>query len=536
MDCFRLGRVFAVQILLLGWATLVAQENFSVREGRLLLGGDPFSIRGVVYSATPIGETPSGDLGQAGTSACLYARDFPLIAGLGANTIRLLNRVDPADDAFRSALETNDLYWLAGFPLDAFYDARRSLSPATASGQALRNEILAAFRAYASGWVKNAEHRGRLIAFVFGDDVGASYSRKFAGSAADFYSLLGEAAAVLAELDPENPALLTTAVSETSAIGNAALGTSDAALPGLAFWSLDRLGDDSFEAVFVDLRARTLKPFLISAFGVDAYDGSAEAADVEAQAAGARAGAFDIQIRTGGTVFPVLGGIWDGFVDQWWRAGDPDGQDTIGRPSEAFPDGRYHAEWMGLFETAPTHAAGFDRLKPRPAYFALAEVWGGAPPGELSLPDPPEIETGGVVNLADGGPLIAPGGLVSLRGSSLAAQSLSAGGGRLPLQLGATSACLDGRPFPLLQADPGEIRGQAPWETIPGPGEVIAYRGGVPSNVARAEISELAPAIFERAVFRPGLPCPVNTRNGVKAGTYLEIYSTGLGPVEEDVR
>ena len=531
MDCFRLGRVFAVQILLLGWATLVAQANFSVREGLLLLGGDPFSIRGVVYSATPIGETPSGDLGQAGTSACLYARDFPLIAGLGANTIRLLERVDPADDPFRSALETNDLYWLAGFPLDAFYDPRRSLSPATASGQALRNEILAAFRAYASGWVKNAEHRGRLIAFVFGDDVGASYSRKFAGSAADFYSLLGEAAAVLAELDPENPALLTTAVSETSAIGAAALGTSDAALPGLAFWSLNRLGDDSFEAVFVELRARTLKPFLISAFGVDAYDGSAQAADVEAQADSARARAFDIQIRAGGAVFPVLGGIWDGFADQWWRAGNPGGRDTTGQPFEAFPDGRYHAEWMGLFETSPTAAAGLDGLKPRPAYFALAEVWGGTPAEELSLPDPPRIEPGGVVNLADGGPRIAPGGWVSLRGSGLAGKLLSSDGGRLPFQLGATSVCLAGWPVPLLQADSGEIRGQAPWETEVGSGEIVAYRAGVPSNIATAEISEPAPAVFERGVFRPGLPCPVNQRNGVKAGTYLEIYSTGLGPV-----
>ncbi len=531
MDCFRFGRVFAVRILLFSWATLVVHANFSVREGRLLRGGDPFSIRGVVYSATPIGKTASDDLGQAGASACLYGRDFPLIAGLGANTIRLLNRVDPADDAFRAGLEANDLYWLAGFSLDGFHDPSRSLSTATAAGQVLRREILEAFRDYASGWISKSENRGRLIAFVFGDDVGKSYSRKFAGSAADFHSLLGEAAAVLVELDPENPPLLTTAVSETTAIGDAALGTSDAALPGLAFWSLNLLGDDSLEAVFVELRARTLKPFLISAFGVDAYDGSAEAADVEAQADSARARAFDIQIRSGGAVFPVLGGIWDGFADQWWRAGDPGDHDTLGRPFEAFPDGRYHAEWMGLFETSRAAAAGLDHLKPRPAYFALAEVWGGTPAGELSLPDPPQIESGGVVNLADGGPRIAPGGLVSLRGSGLAGERLSSGGGRLPFQMGATSVCLAGRPVPLLQADSGEIRGQAPWETPLGAGETVAYRAGVPSNIATAEISEPAPAVFERGVFRPGLPCPVNERNGVKAGTYLEIYSTGLGPV-----
>ncbi len=57
------------------------------------------------------------------------------------------------------------------------------------------------------------------------------------------------------------------------------------------------------------------------------------------------------------------------------------------------------------------------------------------------------------------------------------------------------------------------------------------YRGGIPSSPATTEISEHAPAIFDRGVFRAGLPCPVNERNGVKAGNYLEIYSTGLGRV-----
>ena len=528
MAWLRFGGVFAVQILLFSWATLSAHANFLIREGRLLHRGDPFSIRGVVYTPVPVGQTPSD---PANLSGCLYARDFPLIAGLGANTVRVLNRVDPGDDAFSAALETNDLYWLAGFPLDTFHDAGRSLSPATASGQALRREILAKFRAYAAGWTGNVENRGRLIAFVFGEDVGAAYNQKFAGSAGDFYSLLGEAAAVLTELDPERPVLLTTTVSETTAIGDLALGTSDGALPGLAFWSVNQLGDESFEAMFSELHGRTSKPFLISAFGIDAYDGSAEAEDLAAQADNARGQAFDIQIRTGGAVFPVLGGIWDGFVDQWWREGDVGVQNTAGLASEAFPDGRYHPEWMGLFEASPTAAAGLDLLKPRPAYFALAELWGGSPPAELSVAELPEIEPGGVVNLADGGPVIAAGGLVSLRGTALAAQSLSVNGARLPPQLGATSVCLDRRPMPLLHADPEEIRGQAPWETGTGTGEVVVYRGGIPSSPATTEISEHAPAIFDRGVFRAGLPCPVNERNGVKAGNYLEIYSTGLGRV-----
>ena len=164
MAWLRFGGVFAVQILLFSWATLSAHANFLVREDRLLHRGDPFSIRGVVYTPVPIGQTPSD---PAKLSGCLYARDFPLIAGLGANTLRTLTRVDPGDHAFQAALEASDLYWLAGFPLDRFYDPQRSLSSGTASGQALRREILEEFRAYAAGWTGNAENRGRLIAFVF---------------------------------------------------------------------------------------------------------------------------------------------------------------------------------------------------------------------------------------------------------------------------------------------------------------------------------------------------------------------------------
>ena len=109
------GRAVAVLLFLLCSPTARAQINFEIRNDALFHDGARYNLRGVVYSNTPIGREGSTSFEGSG---CLYARDFPLIAAIGANAIRTVSRVSPDDRAFRIALADNDLYWLAGFPLD----------------------------------------------------------------------------------------------------------------------------------------------------------------------------------------------------------------------------------------------------------------------------------------------------------------------------------------------------------------------------------------------------------------------------------
>ncbi len=518
------GRIFAVQILLCFLFPAAADAGFQIQDNRLLLDGEAFPIRGVVYSNVPIGE---GWSDETAASSCLYARDFPLIAGLGANTVRTLSMVRPGDGAFQNALDSSNLYWLAGFPLDRFYNKATSLSPASEQGAALRSQILTEFRAFVETW----KSEPRLIAFVFGEDVGAGYGDKFSGSPADYYALLGEAAAIVVEAGGANPPLLTTTTSRVAEIGSFVNGSDDIAQPGLAFWSVNHLGAESLEGVFRDIRLKTAKPFLISAFGIDAYDGENQLEDPEVQAASARARALDIQARTGSSFLPVLGGLWAGFVDEWWRARPNFRQDFSAVPNESFPDKRLHPEWMGLFTTRTTGLRGLDSLRPRPAYFALAEQWAGSPPDELTMAGLPRIAPDGIAATASTQKVLAPGGLVTFRGTEFASEIRSAGAGNLPVQLGPVSACMDRLPLPLQYADEGEIRGQVPWGSPTGSLSALVYRAGVASNAASLEVVPAAPAIFDRGVFRPSFPCPVDEQNGVRPGTYLEIYSTGLGPV-----
>ena len=526
----RFGGVFVLLILFVFEPAVRA--GFEIRNRQLFLGDDPFPIRGVVYSNTPIGARWSDGPGPAG---CLYARDFPLIAGMGANTVRTQAIISPEDDAFRRSLTDAGLYWLAGFPLDRFYDPKRSLSVETGQGRALRGQILDEFRVYVEGW----RDEGRVIAFVFGDEVGRDYQEKFAGSPEDFYSLLQDAANVLAGVQ-DGAALLTTTVSDVSQIGDFTLGADDLSQPGLSFWSVTRLGGASLvnilEELFLAVSNKTAKPFLVSAFSVDAYDQQGQTEDASTQADVGRSLASGIEVRLPGDVFPVLGGLWASYVDEWWRGGeDPSLHSTDGWQDQSFPDSYRNPEWFGLFRAESSATAGFDTLRPREAYFALAQVWGGLPPEELSAAGGPVINKGGVVGAAGGRPAVAPGGLVSLEGEGFAFRSHSAGTTMLPNHLGPVSACLGREPVPLLFADQTEVRGQAPWATPLGVAEALVYRAGVASNVATVEVAAAAPGIFDRGVYRAGLPCPVDEANGIRPGSYLEVYGSGLGPATAEV-
>ena len=513
----RFGEILCVWTFLLCSATPPA-GGVEIREARLFVDGAALTVRGVVYSPTPIGRDGASAFEGAG---CLYARDLPLIAAMGANTIRTMGSVRPDDRPFRVMLERTGLYWLAGFPLEPFQDASRSLSPDTADGQALRAEILAQFQKFIQGWKGT-----RVLAVVFGEDVGRDYEAKFAGSVADYYSLLAEAAAWAR---PEG-VLLTAAVSEVEQVGSAELGTDDAAQPDLAFWSLNRLGADPLGGDFEALRLRTPKPLLVSSFGIDAYDAAAGQSNRATQAEVSRQAAAAIEARQ---QEGVLGGVYAGFVDEWWRGGDPGAQQTAGRALASSPDGFLNEAWLGLFRTSASMVEGLDRIRPRDVYFTLANEWGGTAPPEMFEGVVPRITPGGVRNMAGRLPVLSPGSLFLLEGVNLVSVGRSVGAGDLPLNLGPLSVCMADEAAPLIFGVENEIRGQLAWSAEPGIEKAVVYRAGVPSDPAEFEVRPAAPGIFEDGVFRPGRPCPVNAENGVQPGSFLEIYGSGLGPADE---
>ena len=68
-----------------------AVTKVTIKGRQLLVNGNPFIIRGVGYSPTPIGEDPESKYKDFYSYKYkdIYDRDIPLIRGMGANTIRL---------------------------------------------------------------------------------------------------------------------------------------------------------------------------------------------------------------------------------------------------------------------------------------------------------------------------------------------------------------------------------------------------------------------------------------------------------------
>ncbi len=521
----RWGRAFVGQALLLFSLAAPAPAVFEIRDSRLYRDGERFVVRGVVYSNAPIRHPWADTMTDAG---CLYPRDLPLVKALGANTIRTLAKVPPAEQAFRKSLQASDLYWLAGFPLERFYNPAQTLSPDSAQGQSLRAQILEEFVTYVAAW----REEPRLIAFVFGNEVATDYAKKFSGPASDFYSLLREAAA-LARRDPASAVLVTTAAGEDRQIGDPKLGTQDAAQPDLAFWLFNRLGVTPLEGTFHELRSRTGKPFLL-AFGADAFDQRKQTEDDKTQAKAAGEHARAIQAAADAGLFPLLGGLWTSLLDEWWRGSDSPAQHgTEGRPANLFLDGFLNPAWLGLFRVQPSGMAGLDRLRPREAYFALAQEWGGPAFSESGGGAGPSIdEQNGITHFASSSPVVAAGGLVRFRGQGYASAANSVSGSSLPFELETVSACIGNQPVPLFHADANEIRGQVPWEAPFGKTPAAVVRQGLVSNIVEAEVAPFAPGIFDNGVVWSGHPCPLDENNGVPPGSYVEIYGSGLGPTD----
>lgn len=336
-------------LLLAGGLCLLCAERVRLEEGELRLGEKRFQVRGLHYAPVPIGARA-----QDRVPPCLYARDLPLAAAMGANTVRTFRLLPEGDLTFVPLLQTTGLYWLAGFPLEPYYDPTRTILER-------RDEILADFRRYAARF----QGQERLLAFVFGDEVPAGYSAKFAGPVSEFYALLKDAAAILLELEPESTPLLATSA------GN--LEDLQADPPGLAFWLWDAGSRRDLAAPMVEIRRSSSRPVLVAGFGADVIDSGTGLEDEAAQAATALALVDQIESTP-----LLLGGLYGAFADPY------------GVPAR-----------LGLFRPEAATRQGLDSLHSRAVYQALVERWEGRQHDDRLLEDSPEIER--LAHAASGG-------------------------------------------------------------------------------------------------------------------------------------
>jgi uncharacterized protein (TIGR03437 family) len=159
-------------------------------------------------------------------------------------------------------------------------------------------------------------------------------------------------------------------------------------------------------------------------------------------------------------------------------------------------------------------------------------------------PDVPLVSAGGVTSAASYQPFPGPGTLLSVFGAAMA-HGL-AGATSLPLQttLGTTTVNLGGRLLPLLFASETQINAVMPYERLTRiVSQVVVRRGNALSVPESLVLSEALPAVFtvdqsgrgQGHIYRvtnEGARILASPGSPASAGDVLEIYCTGLGPVD----
>lgn len=446
-----------------------------LEDGMLRFGEKPFRIKGVRYapaSAKQNRRTPSPE--------CQLARDLPLIAATGANTVRTLSLKTQQETTFISLLETTGLYWLAGFSLEPYYDPERTLA-------SRREEILEDFRKFAERHQENQ----RLLAFVVGEDVTADYHTKFAGEPADFYALLSGAAEILTELSPENPPMLAAVTGLPEDLR--------AEIPGLSFWIWKAAGWEEMPDDVSAAAGGSQRPVLVEASLVPVGEPEGESG-----------GETDLTEKTVELIGRVaaaentLGFVYPRFA----------GEDDESGPAPLFHRAGGKEDW--------------ESLQPQTMYRALEQHWEGHPHDEMAMGDPAVLER--VFHAATGEDKVAPGALARVSGAALSVHRYTSNGIPWPLHQGETCLCLDGRAVRMGMIAPDSMTIQVPWESEAGEREAVYYRGGVASAPVPVQVEPLAPGIFPEGVVREEPSCVVSASNGVRPGEKLTVFATGLGP------
>ena len=366
-----------------------------VSGGQILVKSNPFTIKGVGYAPTPIGDDPEtppyGDYFTSDFSN-IYDRDLPILRGMGANTIRIWgwnktsNHLDFLDKAYNNGVDP--IYVIAGLWINSGLDIDPD-SPAN-----VREQLKADFREMV------AAHKDHptILMWCIGNELNAVWM--YGGNLDNLFSLINEMAEEAHEEEGSNYHPVTTALLDNDLINTTT--TYNAYVPSLDVWGANVYRGNTFGNLFSDYQAVSDKPLVILEYGIDSYDrsNSDEYENIGTPYQAVYAQALWNEIVANSDI--CAGGSIMAHSDEWWKGkystdagcpdNDPSFHSTCGYEAASHPDGYANEEWWGIMRTIDNGAEP-DIMEPRALYYTLQALWLDLP--NISI-DPASIDFGEV--------------------------------------------------------------------------------------------------------------------------------------------
>ena len=363
----------------------MAQVTVSGRE--LLVNGQPFTVQGVDYSPTPVGNTVQNLSSncQPGnytwwTDTPAYTADFPLIAKMGANTIRTygtLNSNATASSVLAALnyAQANHLYVVMDYYVQS-YAGYNIGDPANQTQ--ITNELLTS--------VNNYKNNPAVLMWSIGNEQNLNN-----GNNSTWYNFLNTLAGQVKAADPNHPVATVEGecpqggcATTSFNVGNAVVQADDAHMTNLDIWGVNAYRGKTFEGLFQALVSSTTKPVYVAEFGKDAWHDAIGAEDQAMQASYLQPQWQEISsnLSASSPSNILIGGSVFEWTDEWWKDSSDDcithGYQYAFSRSDDTVDPNYQNEWFGMAAVSPVNAVtnpdGTQRLL-RTDYTTMQTFW-----------------------------------------------------------------------------------------------------------------------------------------------------------------
>ncbi|MFH1282926.1 MAG: glycoside hydrolase family 2 TIM barrel-domain containing protein [bacterium] len=336
-------------------ATQTGAASVNVDGYRLIVNGQPFTVKGVNYSPVPPGFTFGYDWAN---NPDIYETDFNLIKVMGANSIRLF--ADPYPAQTGGPFPALDVLYELGL----FVIINHSVDPNTNWGNPVQTDPI---RDDFLNIVNKYKNHPAVLFWQLGNEVS-----KQTGDVNGWYTFFNScvSAAHAEEGVVSHP--VSTSVTEVSFV-NEAVADPD-------LWSVNIYYGPSFLTSFTNYAAKSDKPLVITEFGCDRLNNitkeevqSIQASYIQQQWAEISSNLSEDNIGkvcAGGCVFE--------WVDEWWKSsGDINVHDETGDWTNLFytfdaGGNNMNEEWWGITKT---NSSPLGYREVREAYNMLMDLW-----------------------------------------------------------------------------------------------------------------------------------------------------------------
>ena len=371
--------------------------QYETGDWQLMVENKPYSIRGVTYAPTKIGQSPDeGTLGnwmeedfnQNGKIDGPYDAfvdknknnlqdknepakgDFKLMQEMGINTIRLYHHPKKADkELLRELYDRYGIRVILGDFLGKY--AIGSGAPWYPGTDYNNEEHKKNMMESVTNMVLEFKDEPYILFWLLGNENVYGFACNANKEPDAFFKFANQVARQIKTIDPEHPVAICS--GDTLFLDKFGKDCPDIDIFGTNAYR----GDYGFGYLWQQVKEETNKPVFITEFGCPAYGEGKKSDEVEFLQAEYHRGSWeDIEYNMAfhdGTD-NSLGAVVFEWLDEWWKAYEPSIHDTKGLFTGPFPDGYMHEEWLGVCGQGDGKLSPFLRQL-RQTYYMYKKIW-----------------------------------------------------------------------------------------------------------------------------------------------------------------